>query len=189
MKRVLLIRGSVRRGSYTNAIADRALAAQQGIEVTEFSPYEVAFAPCDGCNFCEEAGRCRHGDLTDLARAFETCDVILIAAPVYNGGFPAPVKALLDRTQVYYTGFYANGKRPLIDKHRRVVLLTASGCAGTRAAGVMADQLRDICSVTNAELCGTALCPHTDGAPDTEPAYQTLCELLKRSLTDEETNR
>ena len=189
MKRVLLIRGSARQGSYTNAIADRALASQEEIAVTAFSPYEVAFAPCDGCNFCEEAGRCRHGDLTDLARAFATCDVILIAAPVYNGGFPAPVKALLDRTQVYYTGFYANGKHPLIKKHRRVVLLAASGCDGSRALGVMADQLHAICSVTNAELTGTALCPHTDGAPDPETAYKTLCELLKRSLSDEETNR
>ena len=189
MKRVLLIRGSAREGSYTNAIADRALAAQEGIEVTAFSPYEAVFAPCDGCNFCETAGRCRHDDLTALAREFETCDVVLIASPVYNGGFPAPVKALLDRLQVYYTGFYANGKRPLIAKHRRVVLLAAAGRDGNRALRVMADQLRNACSVTNAEPVGAALCPQTDGVPAPETTCETLCELLKRSLTDEEANR
>ena len=116
---------------------------------------------------------------------FENADVIIFASPVYNGTFTSPVKSLLDRFQVYYTGFYANGKVQQIKKHRKAYLVAASGRDGEKAFDYMQKQLACSCSILNIQLVQSFLCPFTD----TEPQYEKALSEIIRSLHNEETQK
>ena len=185
MKKLLVIKGSARENGCTNTVLARALEnLADECEVSVFDSYKAAFEFCDGCGVCDENGECRHRDLDGFMSEFENCDVVVFASPVYNGTFTAPVKALTDRLQPYYSWFYAHSKAPKAEKRRKAVLLAASGKAGSECA-YMEQQLKFICSVTNIEFCGTVLCAFTDTLPDVCKAADDFEKLLKRSLSDE----
>lgn len=180
MKKLLVIKGSSRSGSITNSLLNDSLYMLDGVEVTEFNAFSEKFAFCNGCNYCWENGKCIHRDLDGLFKSFEEADIVVFSSPIYNGGFSAPVKAVLDRLQVYYTSFYKNNKVQKIKKHRRVILLTAAGRDGTAAANYMEKNLKCALTVLSAELVGTVLCSYTDTVYDYKRALNYLTELLKK---------
>ncbi|MBQ7116414.1 MAG: NAD(P)H-dependent oxidoreductase [Clostridia bacterium] len=184
-EKILVVKGSCRKGSVTNHIWQDALNSVEDIEISVFDAFSEAFAFCNGCNFCEEMGRCIHRDLDGFFKDFENADVVLFSSPVYNGGFSAPVKALIDRFQAYYTSFYKNGKTQPIKKKRKGILLVAAGRGGVVATEDMQKNLKCAFTILNMELAGTVLCANTDTVPDLEKAKEDLKIILKRSLSDE----
>lgn len=181
MKTALIIKGSFRKNGFTNRLCDDFVALLSDYRVTVFDACNERFLPCTGCNYCEKNGKCVNRDLDRFFEAFETADMIVFASPVYNGTFSAPVKALIDRFQFYYTGFYANGKKQRIKKHREAFFLAASGRGGEKSFEYMKGQLECAFTILNIELTGSVLCSHTDTSPD----YNGAVEKIKRSLTDE----
>lgn len=184
-KSILVVRGSARKKGYTNLLCDEICNIYKNDSVTVFDAYAENPLPCTGCNFCEKAGKCINRDLDKFFECFETADVIIFASPVYNGTFTSPVKSLLDRFQVYYTGFYANGKVQQIKKHRKAYLVAASGRDGEKAFDYMQKQLACSCSILNIQLVQSFLCPFTD----TEPQYEKALSEIIRSLHNEETQK
>lgn len=184
-KKLLIIKGSCRKGSVTNSIWQEAIKDIENIDVNIFDAYSESFAFCNGCNYCEANGKCVHRDLDEFFSLFETADVILFSSPVYNGSFSAPVKALIDRFQVYYTSFYENGKIQPIKKHRKGILLSAAGQKGEIATADMEKNLKCAFTILNMELAGSVLCSQTDSVPNYENALNELKMILKRSLSDE----
>lgn len=184
-KKLLIIKGSCRKDSVTNAIWQEALKDIDNIDVNIFDAFSEGFAFCNGCNFCEANGKCVHRDLDEFFGSFENADVVLFSSPVYNGSFSAPVKALIDRFQVYYTSFYKNGKTQPIKKHRKGILLAAAGRNGEIAAADMEKNLKCAFTILNMDLAGSVLCSQTDAVPDCEKAINELKMILKRSLSDE----
>ena len=180
-KKVLIIKGSARKEGYTNRLCDVAEEFLADSEIEIFDAYREKFLTCDGCNYCEKNGRCKNCDLDTFFRSFEQADLIIIASPIYNGTFTAPVKALIDRFQFYYTGFYANGKRQQIEKRRKAVFIASSGRDGIKSFEFMKWQLSCAFSILNIEFTGSVLCSHTD----TQPQFSKAVEDLKRRLTDE----
>ena len=181
-KKILVIRGSARAEGYTNALCDYALSLIGECEIINFDVFSESFAPCDGCNFCETAFCCRHRDLNSFFGEFENADLIIFASPVYNGSFSAPLKALVDRFQVYYTSFYAKGKLQPIEKRRKALLFAASGRDGSEAFDYMKKQLASAFSILNTELSGSVLCPFTD----TGPQFCEAKEKIRKILSEEE---
>lgn len=180
-KKVLIIRGSARKDSYTNRLCDVAQEYLVNSQIKNFDAYNECFLPCDGCNYCEKSGKCKNRDLDAFFKSFEEADLIIVSSPVYNGTFTAPVKAIIDRFQFYYTGFYANGKCQQIKKRRKAIFISASGRDGVKSFEFMKWQLSCAFSILNVEFKGSVLCSHTD----TQPNFSMACEDLKRSLTDE----
>lgn len=182
-KKILIIKCSPRDNGYTNRLCSEVEKLADDCTVDVFDTYKENFLPCDACNFCEKNGCCAKHDLDVFFEKFEDADYLVIASPVYNGTFPAPFKSLLDRFQVYYTGFYANGKRQCIEKRKKAVFIAASGRCGKTAFEYMKSQLECAFSILNTELENAFLCAYTDTCAEYE---QTLGEL-KRSLNDERT--
>lgn len=181
MKKILIIKGSNRKNGYTSKICDeiKNVAGEENVEI--FDTFNEDFLPCDGCNYCEEKGKCRHRDLDDFFKRFETVDEIIIVSPVYNGTFSAPVKALIDRFQMYYTWFYKNGRVQKINKRRKGVLIAVSGRDGKEAFQYMKRQLKFAFSILNIEFADSFLCSGTDTLSD----YDSVICQIKRSLSDE----
>ncbi len=183
--KILVIKGSSRKESYTNQLWTQALEGFRNSEISVFDVFSERFAFCNGCNYCENHGKCVHRDLDSFFEEFENADLIIFSTPVYNGGFSAPLKALIDRFQVYYTGFYKNGKVQPIVKRRKGVLLVSAGRSGEAALKVMEKDLRCAFTILNMELEGSVLCAFTDTEPTYEKALEDLKMILKRSLSDE----
>ncbi len=184
-KKILVIKGSCRKDSFTNKLWQEVLEDASDIDFSVFDTYSQKFNFCTGCNYCEENGKCVHRDLDAFYEDFENADVVIFASPVYNGGFSASIKALIDRFQVYYTSFYKNGKVQPVKKHRKCILVTASGRKGEEALREMEKNLRCAFTILNAELTGSVLCAYTDTAPRYEKALEELKILLRRSLSDD----
>ena len=129
-------------------------------------------------NFCREL---ENHDLDEFFKVFEGADIIFFVSPVYNGTFSAPMKSLIDRFQVYYTSFYANGKVQKIEKRRKAYLIISSGRDGKASLEYMKTQLRFAFSILNIEFGKAFLCSNTD----TESDYEDVLSDIKRSLSDE----
>ena len=184
-KKLLVIKGSSRKDSFTNLLWQEAVKEFSDTETIVFDACLEKFSFCNGCNFCENNGKCVHRDLDGFYNNFENADVIIFASPIYNGGFSAPMKALIDRFQVYYTSFYKNNKLQPIKKYRKGILLVAAGRKGEEALADMEKNLKCAFTILNAELTGSVLCAYTDSDPQYENALKELKMVLKRSLSDE----
>jgi multimeric flavodoxin WrbA len=176
MEKILIIKGSNRKNGYTEKICNEIIKAAGEENVQVFDSFNASFKPCDGCNYCEEKGECRHRDLDAFFDSFEKADTVVFVSPVYNGTFSAPVKALIDRFQVYYTWFYKNGKVQKINKRRKGVLIAVSGRDGKDAFQYMKSQLKFAFSILNIEFTNSFLCSGTDTLSDYD---SVICRIKK----------
>ena len=170
-KLVLALFGSPRKTGPTGRLFDAfTQALPGGARVRVFDAFSMKIAPCSGCGGCEKTGNCvLHDDMDEVYEAMEAADGFVIATPAYNLSFPAPLKALIDRLQRYWSARFILGKRPPISKGKRLVLLTASGSGSPEGGPLLEKQLAPPLTVIHAVLAERV---HAVGAdsPDFEPA-------------------
>ena len=164
----LLIYGSPRRGGVTEQMANRLL---YGVEHTRFDAYDVAAKPCTDCRGCYADGRCVMRDLDTFYQALEQAERIVIATPVYHLSFPAPLKAMLDRTQPYWATRFVRGIRPPIATAKQVVLLSHAD-KDEHGGEMLAKQLSPALTVLNAKLTAQVHCATSDNTLPAEIAAQ-----------------
>lgn len=164
MTRTLILYGSPRKDGATARLLAACLEGLGETAATRFDAFPIAAAPCDDCGFCREAAGCRHRDLDAFYTALEAADVLIVATPVYNRSFPAPLKAMLDRLQRYWSARFVRGERPPIATPKKTVLLTAAGA--DRADGVcLEQQLSPTLTVLNSAPALAVHAAATDRAP------------------------
>ena len=164
-KKVLVLFGSPQGHGHTRGLLDAFLEAfseNREWQVQELNLYEESFHPCVGCGACAKQEGCVFSDMDGFDRAFRQCDLLVVASPVYNFSFPAPVKAWLDRTQRYFEARFSLGLNPPVKKHRQAVLLLTMGSQDDYAVEVCTHQLERAFSVMNTTLTGCALWDATD---------------------------
>ena len=102
MKKILIVNVSKRRNGNSYALAKRFEEQLQGkAEVTRFNIGEKAVNSCLACDACKKqhTPNCiQKDDFTALIPEIDSCDAMLILAPVHWDQFPAQLKAFLDRT-------------------------------------------------------------------------------------------
>ncbi len=103
MKRALAIYGSPRRDGVTSRLHDAFLSGLAGVEVTALRAYELDIRPCTDCGSCRDEFACVHRDgMSGLYAALRDCDLLSISSPLYFSSPPAPLKAFIDRCQVFW---------------------------------------------------------------------------------------
>lgn len=174
---VLLIR-AFRSGGATEKLTAFAISKLGEPKVHTFDVFHRRFEFCDGCGACRKSGICRYRDLDDFWHIFSQSKLVIVSSPVYNGSFPAPLKALLDRTQAFYNGYFALGRKQMIQGKRKMLLLISSGRDGDEAFSSMESSLRAVCSILNTEYVGGAKCAFTDTSPDFAAAQNEITRLI-----------
>lgn len=111
--------------------------------------------PCDGCGYCKHQAACKHRDLDDFFANFAAAEHIILAFPVYNNSFPAPLKALLDRFQQYYYARFVRNMRPPMSGKRTVTLVMTMG-SNRDVTPLILEQLRPIFTICGCRL-GTSI--------------------------------
>ena len=102
MKKILIVNASKRRNGNSYALAKRFAEQLEGkAEVVTFNIGEKAVNACLACDACkrQHTPNCiQKDDFTALIPEIDSCDAMLILAPVHWDQFPAQLKAFLDRT-------------------------------------------------------------------------------------------
>lgn len=163
MTRVLVLYGSPHQDGTTARLLAACLDGIGEAAVTRFDAFSLSAAPCDDCGACRKADGCRHRDLDTFYDALEAAEILVVATPVYNRSFPAPLKAVIDRLQRYWSARFVRGVRPPITTPKQSILLTAAGA--DRADGVQVEsQLAPVLTVLNST---PAIAVHADATDRT----------------------
>ena len=186
-KRCLALFGSPHKEGPTARLLEAFLSPLgEDWQVERVDLFRLLPQPCTGCGFCKGQERCAFPDLDALDRAFRQCDLLVVASPVYNISFPAPLKAWLDRTQRYFEARFSLGMRPPIAKHRQAALLLTMGSEDSFGPQVCAHQLEQAFSVMNTTLEGVALWQGTDRGDQGWEAARRQAAALGRRLSGQE---
>ncbi len=120
--KVLGIAGSPRRGGNTDLLLAEVMkgAASRGAEVKTIVLNDLKIAPCQHCDACLEAGRCRvEDDMQMVYRELENADRIVLASPIQFMGITAQMKAMIDRCQALWARKYVLKLPPLGNRRER----------------------------------------------------------------------
>jgi multimeric flavodoxin WrbA len=103
-------------------------AESQGAEVKTIVLNDLEVAPCQHCDACLEAGRCKvKDDMQMVYRELEKADRIVLASPLHFMGVTAQAKAMIDRCQALWARKYVLKQPPLGDRRPRKGLFIAVG--------------------------------------------------------------
>ena len=185
--RVLALCGSPHPDGCTARLLDRALDLLPArCDITRVQAYPLAAAPCIDCGACKKEKRCALRDMDGFYETFEQADALMIASPIYNGGFPAPLKAVLDRMQVYYNARFCRGERPPVARPKRAALLLTCGSPDTGDAAALDAVLRRMYTVLNTISCGYCCVDGTDRGFSLDGMDDTLRTLMDGLLVQNE---
>ncbi len=119
---MLGIAGSPRRGGNTDLLLAEVMkgAASRGAEVKTVVLNNLKVAPCQHCDACLEAGRCKiEDDMQMVYRELEDADRIVLASPIQFMGVTAQMKAMIDRCQALWARKYVLKLPPLGNRRER----------------------------------------------------------------------
>lgn len=99
--KILVLVGSKQLNGNTDILADYfikgAVQARNTVEKIHLRKYMVS--PCLGCNMCFKTGKpcIQTDDMGAIYDAFEKCDMVVMASPLYFWHFTSAMKAVIDR--------------------------------------------------------------------------------------------
>ena len=162
MKRLLIVNGSPREKGVSAELINQVKRYFADCDIVQYDTYKMSPAPCTDCKFCEYHNGCSNKDLDIFFEDFEDADYIVFFSPVYNNFFPAPLKAIIDRFQRYYSARFKRGDKPPIKKPKRVGAVICSGSNARQWADYMVSTLKQAFTVLNGEVCSRYYIPNTD---------------------------
>lgn len=159
----LILFGSPAKHSFTMELLKKT-AAKKLENAFFYDCFKNNPIPCNGCGFCKKNDGCKFNDLTDFFEQFKQAKEIIFAFPVYNGSFPAPMKAVIDRFQFFYNARFFKNKRPPVDGIRNVTLVITAGGKADPLPLITA-QLTPLFTVCGCRLKKAVMLINTDKEP------------------------
>lgn len=104
--------------------------------ISFFDAYQIGAKPCVDCKFCKKNFSCVYSDLNTLYRTVLSCELLILAFPIYNASFPSPIKCILDRMQPFY---YARNSRVFNPKN--AVIITTQGSSSQDYETCISEQI------------------------------------------------
>lgn len=162
-KNLLIINSSPSPKSDSKSIVNEIInEIPRDVVITEFNAYAIMAKPCFDCGYCKKNPTCVFTDLNEFFRAFEEADCVIFSSPVYNNSFPAPMKAIIDRSQMYYNRHFIHKIKPTIKKPKSCGLVLTSGTNDEEAYMYIVNALSQMLSVMNGKLNARLISQGTD---------------------------
>lgn len=120
--KILGIAGSPRRNGNTDLLLAEFLkgTGSKGAEVMTIVLNDLDITPCQHCDACLKAGKCRiDDDMQMVYRELEKADCIVLASPIQFSGVTAQMKIMIDRLQSLWAKKYILKIPPLGDERKR----------------------------------------------------------------------
>ena len=122
---IVAIMGSHRNGQNTQKAIDYFISEiKVEHQLFEYNVNKIDVQACIACDYCiPHQGQCViEDDMKEIYQKMETCDLLIVASPVYFSAFPSKIKALIDRTQMIY-----NLKDKSAIKQKKILIIGIGG--------------------------------------------------------------
>lgn len=166
-KKALILYGSPHKNGHTKKALDEIIVnLQNKFEFTFINAFTAKVTPCIDCGSCKTQESCISADFADIDAAIRACELIIIATPIYNLSFPAPLKAIFDRTQIYFNMKVHLKKNPF-KQQKSAILLATYGAREPDCEEILLKQLQLFLTLINARLIKSVFVSNTDASPPT----------------------
>lgn len=106
-KKVLILSGSPRKNGNSDLLCNEFMrgAIESGNQVEKIFIRDKNIGYCTACYYCtQNNGKCsQKDDMADIIEKMKSCDVIVLASPVYFYSIDAQLKTVIDRTVAQWT--------------------------------------------------------------------------------------
>lgn len=168
--KICIINGSPRREGNTEEVLKpfRQRLAELGAQTDDVFLKDYAVAPCLECYACQdvqgEYGCAQKDDAEEIWRRIGSCDLLVLATPIFSWYCTAEMKALLDR---HYANnkYYRSASGQLIPK-LSVALLTTHGYEADYANEPFETGIRRLCRHCHWDYAGLYSVRDLDGLTD-----------------------
>ncbi len=157
-KKAVVLFGSPHKQGYTSKLLKYFLKFLSNFSVETINAYDLEIKACVGCWKCKDSGECIFRDMDRIRELLIECDLVIIAFPVYNASYPAPLKAILDRLQIFY---FSRHKTDIL-KNKAAVILFSQGAKNIDYEPVLFAQINPIIKILNASVAGSLGLKGTD---------------------------
>ena len=153
LKKAVILYGSPKKNGNTKKLVEKLVCfLSNEYDFFLFDAYKDQVKPCYDCGLCKEENFCYFFDLDDLFQKIKESDLIILASPIYNMGFPAPLKAVLDRFQIYYNFKFRKEDKSAISKEKRAIAILVQGSKNSEYSDFLVKCLKEIFKSINASL-------------------------------------
>lgn len=162
MKKLIIINASPRYNGVNSEVIKQIKPYFAECEIKEYDLYRLSPAPCTACGYCEMHEGCCNSDLNIFFEDYADADYVAFFSPVYNNFFPAPMKAVMDRTQRFLSEKYYKGNKEPIPKRKSGGIVITSGSAARQSSDYMYNTLKQCVKILNTNLKARYYIPNTD---------------------------
>ncbi|MDO4573549.1 MAG: flavodoxin family protein [Clostridia bacterium] len=186
--RALMLLGSPRQGRNTDSLAGYAAdeLERRGAKLTTLAVRELDIAPCLGCYACQqvsgEYGCVQRDDMYRVTEALQSCELAILATPIYTWYCPSGLKAALDRLYGM-NKYYGTGEGRLWHEGLQMALLLTYGYEQEDACGPFVRGVQRLCEHSGIGYAGMyGLRDLDDLASFTTPAAEAGARAFARGL-------
>ena len=160
-KKILILYGSPHKNGFTSYLLKKFLKNSSQHEIKFIDAYEKNIKPCIDCKKCRNFFGCIFDDMDEIDKYFISCDILIIASPIYNQSFPAPLKSIIDRMQRYYSEkIYLSTQKKYTPK--KALILLTQGSDNFANEQILLSQLKPNLSLINVQEIYSFLLCKTD---------------------------
>ena len=180
-KRILLLFGSPHHVGSTFRLVMQFLDQFEDHTylLEQYNLFEMDLLPCTDCGNCQHGLCClNHIDYyEEIIEAIQRADLIVLASPVYCGGFPAPVKAMMDRAQQFYVNKFSGRARTFPQRKKGILLMTGGNC-GEKLQEYLSIPTKMFFDCINTEYCGKAIIGNLDNKLSFEADFSHIFDKI-----------
>lgn len=183
--KTLVLFGGARKNGQTMRMLEHFLARLGG-EQERLYCYALHISPCVDCRHCQTEKACAiRDDMQEYYKKIDAADNIVFATPVYFFGVPGPLKTLIDRLQVYWSGT-VRGDKDTYPPKKAAILLSAGARPFPDQFTAALLEINAALRELNAENLGEVLLPDSDRTgiadrPDLTDALDRLADAMKEA--------
>ncbi|MBP3510167.1 flavodoxin family protein [Oscillibacter sp.] len=159
--KALVLMGSPRKNGNTAALLKPFCEELEngGAEVETVWLYDRDIRPCVACRSCQRDwsvfGCAQQNDVQEIFDKVLTCDLLVLATPIYAWYCTPPMKALLDRLVYGMNKFYGAEKGPSLWAGKAVALLTTCGYRLEKGCDLFEEGVRRYCKHSQLRYLGS----------------------------------
>ena len=159
--KALVLMGSPRKNGNTAALLKPFCEELEngGAVVETVWLYDRDIRPCVACRSCQRDwsvfGCAQQDDVQEIFDKVLTCDLLVLATPIYSWYCTPPMKALLDRLVYGMNKFYGAEKGPSLWAGKAVALLTTCGYRLEKGCDLFEEGVRRYCKHSQLRYLGS----------------------------------
>ena len=163
-KNILVLHASPRVEGNSHTLAEMFIAGAEaaGHQINRVNIGKANISPCTACEYCRRNDHiCLHNDdMTNIYPALKGADCVALVSPLYFYGFPAQLKAVMDRLYAFGPDYdFIRGKEC-------VLLMTAADTAPEAFDGALKTYEQALLEYLGWEDQGALLVPGVNAAGD-----------------------